>query len=194
MGAPAAAAVVQAPAAGGSPAAAAAAAAPAGAPPPVKLTLKAPKLLIKGPWGQAGPAAPAAAGPPGVKKIKKKKKKGLLAGAVGVSGAAQQAGAATMPTLTSVGQVMGGVDAGLRKRRKKKRLREAEAARAPLMAGLLTPSASEQGAASAGGRPGAAAPSPSIASPLSVRAPPLLQVRRRCPALRPLPRVRAFAD
>ena len=78
-----------------------AAAASAAAAPPMKLTLKAPKLLIKGPWGQPGPSPTAAAGPPPSNKLKKKKKRVVPAGPQSV----QLAGPPAMRAATAAGQV-----------------------------------------------------------------------------------------
>ena len=82
-----------------------AAAASVAAAPPKKLTLKAPKLLIKGPWGQPGPPPAAAAGPPPSTKLKKKKERVVPAGAAPATHLAQLAGPPTLTVPTTVGQV-----------------------------------------------------------------------------------------
>lgn len=164
----------------------AAVAPPGSTAPAVKISIKAPKLRIKGPWGRAGPSAAAAVDPDGDplnKKVKKKKKKRLpgevpTAGTQPVqhptAGAPGAVGAAAV--VSNEGQWGDAVPA-LQKRKKRRRREVAEGrdVKSLLMSGLLTPSVSEQAGGGGTSTGPAAAPqssgftSPVGSAPLQVR-------------------------
>ena len=138
---------------------------------PVKLKLKAPKLLIKGSFGQAADVGASGAGGQPLKKVKHKQPQLIQ----------QPPPAAAQAGLPSTG----GLEE--RKQRKKRqregdlRQRQVQKQVAPLMAGLITPSVSEQGGgggAASTAQGGAA--SGGLATPSSAAPASSAQVRSAC--------------
>jgi hypothetical protein len=172
-GAPAATAAM--PTAQAAPSTAAAAQPNSSAPAPVKLKLKAPKLLIKGSFSQAADSD----GGAGVQTVTKNPKQRPE----------PQRPEGRQPDAIAGGPVSpGGLEE--RQQRKKKRRRESDQpqghAQKPLMAGLITPSASEQGGGGGGAATSTAhggAVSGGLATPSSAAPASSAQVLRTCLAV-----------